>query len=200
MIAALFVDRRGPYSGLPQVDPWPAERDARFYRGPHVVVAHPPCARWGAYANGAPMFPGRYIVGADNGCFASALTSVLLWGGVLEHPARSKAWPRFGLPAPDRDGGWLEIRPNLWTAHVEQGWYGHRARKATWLLVAGPRPLELHWGRAPGGFGGVDLGCRSREERRRKIRTGVCQQLSHRQRSLTPIPFRDLLLSIAAAA
>lgn len=29
MIAALFVQREGCYSGLPDVDPWPEDRDAR---------------------------------------------------------------------------------------------------------------------------------------------------------------------------
>jgi hypothetical protein len=44
----------------------------------------------------------------------------------------------------------------------------------------------------------LDDGYHSAEERRRKIRTGICQRLSHRQRLETPISFRDLLLGIAA--
>jgi hypothetical protein len=31
----------------------------------------------------------------------------------------------------------------------------------------------------------------------RQVRTGICQRLSKNQRAATPIPFRDLLLSIA---
>jgi hypothetical protein len=34
-IAALFVEKDGCYAGLPDVDVWDRERDARFYRGPH---------------------------------------------------------------------------------------------------------------------------------------------------------------------
>ena len=45
-IAALYVQKNGCYFGLPDVDPWDEERDARLYAGPHPVVAHPPCARW----------------------------------------------------------------------------------------------------------------------------------------------------------
>lgn len=52
MIAALYVETDGPYFGLDGVDPWDIRRDARLYTGPHPVVAHPPCARWGRYAKG----------------------------------------------------------------------------------------------------------------------------------------------------
>ena len=49
MIAALYVMRDGCYYGMPDVDPWDEERDARLYAGPYAVVAHPPCERWGRY-------------------------------------------------------------------------------------------------------------------------------------------------------
>lgn len=48
MIAALFVERNGVYSEVPEVDPWPLERDARCYDGPWLVVAHPPLRAVGA--------------------------------------------------------------------------------------------------------------------------------------------------------
>src|ERR1700690_2847940 len=34
-VAALFVQKNGAYYNLPGVDPWPEERDARKYAGPH---------------------------------------------------------------------------------------------------------------------------------------------------------------------
>jgi hypothetical protein len=55
MIAALYVQRGGVYCGLPDVEPWDEERDARKYVGPWPVVAHPPCQRWGRYWYGGPM-------------------------------------------------------------------------------------------------------------------------------------------------
>ena len=58
MIAALYVAKNGSYIDLPGVDPWPEDRDARLYRGPHPVVAHPPCQRWGKLWAGQPLHIG----------------------------------------------------------------------------------------------------------------------------------------------
>lgn len=201
IIAALFVLERGPYFGLADVDPWDKTRDARKYRGPHPVVAHPPCERWGRYWSGGPSAKVKRKLGDDNGCFESALNSVRTYGGVLEHPEASAAWETFGLIAPPRDRGWIAAGDFIgWTACVEQGWYGHRARKATWLYAAHVELPSLKWGKAPGDFLRLDEGFHSPQERKRAIKTGVCQRLSKRQRAETPIAFRDLLLHIAGSA
>jgi hypothetical protein len=205
MIAALFVQTNGCYFGLPDVDPWDKKRDARLYDGPHAVVAHPPCERWGRYWFGGPTIvrEGRpYLkLGDDGGCFASALASVRRFGGVLEHPEGSHAWRHSDLIAPPRSGGWVVADfCGGWTCCVDQGHYGHRASKATWLYACGAELPSLRWGRAGKQIARIDLGCRSAEERRRLIKTGVCQQMSGRQRAATPPEFRDLLLSIAASA
>ena len=86
-----------------------------------------------------------------------------------------------------------------WTCCVDQGKYGHRAQKATWLYAAKVSLPLLKWDKSSGGQR-LDDGFHSKEERRRAIRTGICQRLSRRQRLETPIPFRDLLLEIAATA
>lgn len=201
MVAALYVQTGGAYFGLPGVDPWDESRDARTYPGPWPVVAHPPCARWGRYWSGAPMFPGRYRLGDDGGCFAAALDAVRRWGGVLEHPEGSHAWRVHGLKSPPRDGGWVVADfEGGWTCCVEQGAYGHKARKATWLYAHSVDLPSLRWGRAPGDFVRIDGGSHSADELRRAIKTGACQCLSARQRAATPPEFRDLLLSIARTA
>ena len=134
-IAALYVAQGGVYYNRDDVEPWGLpDRDARLYAGPWPVIAHPPCARWGRYWSGGPTARVRRKLGDDDGCFAAALDSVRRWGGVLEHPEASHAWQRFELNAPPRDGGWITADfCGGWTCCVEQGHYGHAARKATWL-------------------------------------------------------------------
>jgi hypothetical protein len=222
MMAALYVATGGVYFGLPEVDPWDIDRDARLYAGPWPVVAHPPCQRWGRYWYGGPSAKVRKTKGDDEGCFSAALAAVRRWGGVLEHPEASAAWSAFEINAPPRSGGWIAADfQGGWTCCVEQGHYGHRARKATWLYAHGVRLPSLKWGPSARPF------CGSEEERRRFRRlpkgtlaeeraarnawlerysreTGkewCCpERMGRRERLATPIEFRDLLLSIARTA
>jgi len=196
MIAALFVDERGVYANLPNVDVWGISRDARLYPGPHPVICHSPCARWGRYWAGGPLARVRRLKGDDDGCFASALASVRRWGGILEHPEASHAWRAFGINSPPRWGGWIHAGlGGGWTCCVEQGHYGHLARKATWLYAVGVDLPELIWGPC-GGKMRLDDGFHSADERRRAIKTGICQRLPRRQRAATPTEFRDVLLAM----
>lgn len=194
-LAALFVLSDGPYAGLPGVHLWDKQRDARLYAGPYRVIAHPPCERWGRYWHGGPSARVRRVKGDDKGCFAAALNAVRTWGGVLEHPAASAAWEAFGMPEPPRSGGWIATLDGGWTCCVDQGHYGHRAQKATWLYAVRCELPSLRWGKSSQRIR-LDDGYHSAEERRRAIRTGVRQRLSKRQRLETPILFRNLLLEI----
>jgi hypothetical protein len=154
-VAALYIDPNGPYPLL-GVDCWDASRDARKYRGPGPVVAHPPCHLW---VNFAALNFKRYggehnRPGNDGGTFEAALSSVRAFGGVLEHPAFSNAWKTFGLlkPVP---GSWTRnvSRPREWVCEVWQSAYGHKARKRTWLLYIGSkRPPEGNWARPRGTY------------------------------------------------
>lgn len=153
-VAALYVQAGGCYFGLDGVDPWDETRDARRYCGPHPIVAHPPCQRWGKMWRGQPGNIKRGKVeklGDDGGCFAAALATVRRWGGVIEHPEHSKAWEWFGLSKPPRAGGWIpaDLHGGQ-TCRVEQGQYGHYCPKPTWLYACGVYPLpDLRWGVHP---------------------------------------------------
>lgn len=194
MIAALFVETNGCYFGLLGVDPWDIKRDARLYAGPYPVVAHPPCQRWGRFAKGS-MQQQIHEVGDDDGCFASALASVHAFGGVLEHPAHSKAWPAFGIDAPRKNGWTATLRG--WTCQVEQGHYGHAARKKTWLYAVGSKPSDLLWGPSEQRLPARRLAERGYESARR---CGIVGNMSSGQRQRTPSPFRDLLICVASEA
>lgn len=202
MIAALYVESAGCYYGLPDVDPWDQARDARTYAGPHPVVAHPPCERWGRFWHGSPRKPYQFRLGDDGGCFAAALAAVRTWGGVLEHPADSRAWAAHGLNAPPRAGGWVSAGwGGGWTCYVEQGHYGHAARKATWLYACGVVCPPLVWGPSPQRLSQVLLERHGYAYARRK---GVVSNIGGKRkkeiRNATPPEFRDLLLSIARTA
>ena len=140
-VAALYVDPNGVYANLPNVEVWDEERDARLYAGPWSVVAHPPCASWSAWAGMREVVYGRPR-GEDGGCFAAALDAVRRFGGVLEHPAYSKAWDAFGLPIPSVEGAWSQTLYGDWTCSFDQAAYGLRFNKHTWLYYVGDVPPD----------------------------------------------------------
>lgn len=199
-VAALFVDPRGIYSGRLNVDAWDIERDARLYRGPWPVVAHPPCKRWGRYWSGGPSVKTKRHKGDDDGCFAAALWAVRTFGGVIEHPEASHAWAWFGLPRPERSGGWNAADAfGGRSCCVEQGHYGHRARKATWLYLApgiwGIRPEEFTWGPSTGLR--LDAGFHSAEERAAAGEHGRdSNRITPKEAMSTPQPFAERLINI----
>lgn len=192
-VAALFVDAKGCYSRVDGVELWDESRDARLYAGPHPVVGHPPCSVWCQLAAVNQTRYGHRI-GDDDGCFASALASVRTWGGVLEHPAYSYAWPRFGLQRPPIAGGWVSAGPcGGWVCHVEQLSYGHPARKATWLYAFGVELRALRWGRRGKPRAWVGW-MRNHGEGHGLARVGK------REAAATPPAFRDELLALARSA
>ena len=198
MIAALYVETGGAYFGLPNVDPWDAARDARQYAGPWPVVAHPPCKRWGRYWSGGPSAKVRRKLGDDDGCFEAALASVRKFGGVIEHPEASHAWLHHGLNKPPRFGGWVTADwLGGWTCCVEQGHYGHRGRKATWLYaIACTLPTLI---RGPSSGVRLDAGFHTSADRRVARGLGILpvKRMAKNERLKTPPAFRDLLIAIA---
>lgn len=189
-VAALFVDPLGPYTKILGVDCWDEVRDARKYIGPHPVVAHPPCGRWCGMAK---MNERRWgaAVGDDGGCFSFALWAVEKFGGVLEHPAFSLAWPEFGLPRP-KERGWNQIDRDVWVGEVWQSAYGHKATKRTWLYFVGKAPPAPFILARPRGThqigGGIHTGNRS------------LPRLSGKETHLTPTAFAEYLVALARSA
>ena len=181
-IAALFVITGGVYYNLPDVDPWDEARDARLYKGPYPIVAHPPCNRW-SQMNRVNAARWGYKMGEDGGLFAFALASVRHYGGVLEHPAESLAFHTFGIPRPQM-GSWQQYAEGEYITEVRQAAYGHRATKRTWLLFCGPQPMSLDWRSVRGThqIGRFDV---------------TLPILPKRECNITPIPFRNVLIQLA---
>lgn len=126
MIAVLYAESDSIYKQLATADVYDLARDARSYNGTNPVVAHPPCRTWSRlrHFSKAPK--------TERDLALHALSVVRNNGGVLEHPAGSQLWPVAGLPAPgvrDSFGGW--------TLPVDQGPFGHPARKRTLLYIVG---------------------------------------------------------------
>jgi len=204
LIAALYVETDGAYFGLPSVDPWDQVRDARKYAGPHPVVAHPPCQRWGKMWFGSPLTVKttgcRKIKGDDDGCFAAALAAVRKWGGVIEHPWGSHAWPHFGLNTPPRTGGWIMADfEGGWTCCVEQRPYGHHARKPTLIYAVGCDLPQLAWGATEAQLDPkivARIGIKRARKQGEVASKGGGTDSS--ARIYTPPAFRELLLGMAA--
>jgi len=190
VIAALYVESDGAYTGLEEVDPWDIARDARSYAGPHPIVAHPPCARWCQLASVNQARYG-YEIGADGGCFEAALASLKRYGGVLEHPAYSLAWSRFGLIRP-HVGAWSRgLFSDVWVTQVSQRNYGHPCIKWTWLAYVGSRPpFGLDWRKPDPPIAWISTD-RPRSE------LAHVKQLSKKAAKATPEAFRDALIALA---
>lgn len=191
MIAALYVERGGVYYGLPNVDPWGPPRDARNYEGPYPVVAHPPCSSWCQLAHINQKRWGA-MVGDDGGCFEHALWAVREFGGVLEHPAFSYAWPEFELTRPPPNVGWTKSIDGGWTCQVSQGAYGHAARKLTWLYYHGDAPPHsMRWD-TPAPTAQISH-CANHGD-------SPLPRISKKLASRSPLEFRDALLRLAQAS
>lgn len=191
IVAALYVERGGPYFGMPEVDPWDKDRDARTYPGSLPVVAHPPCGPWGEL---------RHLYkGDEHDCAAHALSAVRQYGGVMEHPHKSKFWAHARVVAPgeflDEYGGF--------TIDVDQVSWGHVARKRTRLYFVGvDRNAVLSTIRTGGEPTHWCSG--SRNPRRKKGSGGIAPPgikfCSAQQRRRTPRAFAEWLVAHAATA
>lgn len=197
-VAALFVETGGCYFNLPEIDAWDIERDARLYDGPYPVIAHPPCQRWGKFWAGQPLWikntGERKIKGDDQGCFSSALHSVRSFGGLIEHPEGSHAWAHFGIKKPPRTGGWIIADPYGYTCCVEQGKYGHYARKPTWIYAVRTSLPELRWGKSEARLDPELIARVGLKKAQRLGEKGGGKDNKHRIG--TPGEFRDLLIKI----
>ena len=116
-------------------------------------------------------------------------------GGVIVCP-----WTAHGLNAPIL-GGWnAGDFLGGWVCEVEQGSYGHRARKRTWLYAHGVGLPSLRWGESTMSLPAqADASLFSRG-RGAYTPNNAIERMCRRERLATPLAFRDLLIGIASSS
>jgi len=177
-VAVLFARSDSIYKSMPSCDVYDIERDAKSYNGILPVIAHPPCRSWGRMRKFANPRQGEKELARW------AVDVVRKNGGVLEHPKGSRLWLDKNLPEGqevDEFGGY--------TLHVDQCWWGHRARKATKLYICGCKISELPVMPfsiiEPSHVVGRTRGARRRPE------------ITKKEREATPLAFAEWLKSAA---
>jgi hypothetical protein len=143
MVTVLFARSDSVYKTMPGIDVWDKDRDARLWPGGNPVVAHPPCRAWARLrAQARPRDDEKALA-------LFAVAQVQRFGGVLEHPAGSTLWQAANLPRlPTNRLKYARSEADKtavgsaigWTLPIEQHWWGHLARKHTWLYIVGLAP------------------------------------------------------------
>lgn len=188
-VAVLFARENSIYKTLPGCDVYDRVRDARTFAGGMPVVAHPPCRQWGKLKQFAKQ-------DSDEKSLAIwAVGQVRRWGGVLEHPEASTLWQTAGLPIDGETDQW-----GGYTLKVEQFWWGHKARKRTWLYICGvPRgrvpAMPLVFSEPTHTVAGAPTF--SRRKPGKQYKPGIYTKA---EREHTPIDFARWLVELAAGS
>jgi hypothetical protein len=89
------------------------------------VIAHPPCRAWGTMAHWAKPEPG------EKDYATWSLSMVNKYGGIVEHPQKSKLWQE------------KELLNNGFLFGIKQRDFGHVCEKPTYLYIVGISKSEL---------------------------------------------------------
>lgn len=187
-VAALYClpDSRCIYRFLEGVEVWDEKRDARKFRDPMPVVAHPPCRTWGGMRQFSKGTDEEHALGFH------AVALVHINGGVLEHPRGSKLFERLGLPKPGEQGTYG------FTIEVDQYDFGHPCRKRTWLYIVGVRRENLP--PMPGPREGKPEYVIAPSANQRRAGLGRGHYLPKSKRSVTPVALAEWLVAVARAS
>lgn len=179
MIAVLYTRKDSIYKSFPDCDVYDIERNASTFQGDQPVIAHPPCRAWGRLRAFA-----KPRLGEKELAFF-AIEAVRKNGGILEHPAYSTLWKTASLPLPgqkvDEYGGY--------SISVDQFWFGHKARKNTWLYIVNCPKSNLP--DIPLKFDAVTHVVQSSK------RKGYSPHITKAEREITPVDFAKWLIETA---
>jgi hypothetical protein len=168
-VAVLFCRRDSWYKSQPLLDCFDEDRDALTWRGGCPGIFHPPCRGWGKLKGFAKVRPGELELASWS------MAQVRQWGGVVEHPLQSSLWAAsdcLSWGVRDQFGGVL--------VSLKQGWFGHRADKATGLYIVGAAAPDLD---------PVEL-----------VQPHSVELMGRAERERTPTPFGELLVNLARSS
>lgn len=181
MLAVLFARKDSIYKSFSNCDVFDIERDAKNFLGGVPVIGHPPCRAWGKLRHFA-----RPKEGEKELAFF-CVDQIRKNGGVLEHPKHSKLWDEYNLPegsSIDEYGGF--------TLHVDQFWWGHKARKETKLYICGINRKDIP--QMPLVIGEPHFVCSMSKAKHRPIK----KEIPKADRERTPPKFAAWLIDLAS--
>lgn len=177
-IEVLCAARSSIYQAFPGLLLRTRTADAWLTRAACPVIAHPPCRFWSRSFARASATVEAMVIELLLGMFC--VHQVRHRGGVLEQPAHSRLFRAAHMPTPHVSGD----SSASWSIQVNQGTFGHRTTKPTWLWFARvPKALV-----PPPPF---------------KLRQDACRNLdalTPGQRSATPHAFAAWLIECAGLA
>lgn len=176
-VQVLFTQLRSTYLAL-GCDCYDINRNALSIKSKEPAIYHPPCRAWSrmrAFAN-VPVGE-RFLA-------IWSISRVRRLGGVVEQPAGSKLWEFLNLPLP---GSGYDIFGGF-SVSIDQHWFGHLARKNTWLYIRGCTLSDLP--PYPMNFDIVTHCLNS------SLKSSKLKELAKNKRSYTPMLLAEWLIEV----
>lgn len=181
-VSALFIRHDSIYKKL-LADCYDMERDAMTFDKKQSVIAHPPCRSW------SKLRALSKATQEEKNLAPWAVELIRKVGGVLEHPASSALWKENKLQLPMPGAGYDKF--GGWSLSIDQFWFGHKAKKATWLYILGCNKMEIP--EYPLCFDAIQYVVTSTAKNKKQPK----KTISKKDREATPVLFAKWLIELA---
>ena len=176
-VQVLFTQVKSTYLVLGCVC-YDLQRNALSIKSKQPAIYHPPCRAWSRMRTFSKVPVGERFLAIWS------ISRVRRYGGIVEQPAGSNLWKFMNLPLP---GSGCDIFGGF-SISVDQHWFGHLAKKNTWLYIRGcdlndlpPYPMNFD----------IISHCINSKSKSSKLK-----ELSKNKRSYTPILFAEWLIEV----
>lgn len=176
-VQVLFTQAKSTYLDL-GCDCYDLQRNALSIKSKLPAIYHPPCRAWSRMRTFSKVPVGERFLAIWS------VSRVRRYGGIVEQPAGSKLWKFLDLPMP---GSGYDIFGGF-SISIDQHWFGHKAKKNTWLYIKGcsvndlpPYPMNFD----------LITHCLNSSLKSRRLK-----ELSKNKRSYTPILFAEWLIEV----